>query len=71
MCRQLLLQSDDDLPRIRTGTRASTRDEDHALIAWPTRGDRLVMQGSHIDKVVGDEPPTLIAGEANDTTVVK
>ena len=69
--RQLLLQSGDDLPCMGTGARPSAGDEDHALIAWAAGRDRLVVQGSHIDKVVGDDHSTLTAGEVNDTTVVK
>ena len=71
MRRELQLQGGDNPPRVGTGTRAASGNEDHALIARTAGRDRLVMQGSHIDKVVGDDHSTLIAGEVNDTTVIK
>jgi hypothetical protein len=67
---ELLLQGGDDPPHIGAGARASTGNEDHAVLVRTARCDRLVVQGSHIDKVVGDDRSSLIAGEVNDTTVI-
>lgn len=71
MRRELLLQGGDESPRVGTGARATTGNEDHALIARATGRDRLVVQGSHVDEVVGHDRSTLVTGERDDTTVVE
>ena len=65
------LQGGDDPSRIGTGAGAPCGDEDHAVIAAATGGDRLVVQRPHVDEVVGDDHSTLFASEVDDTTVVE
>jgi hypothetical protein len=71
MSRELLLQGGDNPACIGTGARAASGNEDHAVIAPATGRDRLVVKGSHIDEVVGDDRSMLVACEVNDTTVIK
>jgi hypothetical protein len=69
--REPLLQGGDDPARIGAGARAASGNEDHAVVARAARRDRLVVDGSHIDEVVGYYNSTLIACEVNDTTIIE